>query len=239
MIIVIEIVYLCINRIMESVKEKMKDVIILEATIEEKKVVNRLEDFLEWENSCALLIEKLGELIANKYRDLKVGTINSLICKRVKLEGNIEQLRRQFTYEGRGLKRKRSDSYEFVWQEIETAFNNHLVTGAVLNINYIYPQRFLIEAEETVLKHVKKVLQIHNIIKVYTVFNGEFIVKDKKTVKGFNTKNNELFITSDLQKWYMEHVVDSTMTQLQEFQERDSGWALYRILNLMININKL
>ena len=33
-------------------------------------------------------------------------------------------------------------------------------------------------------------------------------------------------------------MTDNTLTALEEFQERDSGWALSRILNLIVNVNK-
>ncbi|XP_071653079.1 uncharacterized protein [Temnothorax longispinosus] len=38
--------------------------------------------------------------------------------------------------------------------------------------------------------------------------------------------------------WYKRHVIEPTLAKLEEFQERDSGWALSRILNLMVNVNK-
>jgi len=51
------------------------------------------------------------------------------------------------------------------------------------------------------------------------------------------TRNYELFRSSDLQEWYESRVVEPSLS-LEEFQERDSGWALSRIINLLININK-
>ena len=53
-----------------------------------------------------------------------------------------------------------------------------------------------------------------------------------------NTKNYELFRTSDLCEWYERRVIEPTLASLEEFQERDSGWALSRILDLTVNINK-
>ncbi|XP_071581046.1 uncharacterized protein, partial [Temnothorax nylanderi] len=37
---------------------------------------------------------------------------------------------------------------------------------------------------------------------------------------------------------YKRHVIEPTLASLEEFQERDSGWALSRILNLTVNVNK-
>ncbi|XP_072761307.1 uncharacterized protein [Anoplolepis gracilipes] len=81
-------------------------------------------------------------------------------------------------------------------------------------------------------------MQKHNSVKVNTVFNGEFVADDKHANKSINTRNCELFHTSDLREWYERQVVEPTLASLEEFQERDSGWALSRILNLTVNINK-
>ena len=71
-----------------------------------------------------------------------------------------------------------------------------------------------------------------------TIFNGEFIIDAKRSAKSIIMKNYELFDTSDLQEWYDKHVTDDILIALEEFQERDSGWALSRILNLIVNVNK-
>ncbi|XP_018374274.1 PREDICTED: uncharacterized protein LOC108768373 [Trachymyrmex cornetzi] len=42
-----------------------------------------------------------------------------------------------------------------------------------------------------------------------------------------------------MREWYERYVIEPTLASLEEFQERDSGWALSRILNLTVNVNKL
>ena len=37
---------------------------------------------------------------------------------------------------------------------------------------------------------------------------------------------------------YDKHVTHDILAALEEFQERDSGWTLSRILNLIVNVNK-
>ena len=108
----------------------------------------------------------------------------------------------------------------------------------MLNSNYIEPRIFLQDAETIVLEHVRGALKKHRNLKVNTVFNGEFVVGDKHACKSINTRNCELFHTSDLQEWYRRCVIETTLASLEEFQERDSGWALARILNLTVNVNK-
>ncbi|KAL6421596.1 hypothetical protein ACFW04_014325 [Cataglyphis niger] len=69
-------------------------------------------------------------------------------------------------------------------------------------------------------------------------FNGEFVSGNKIAVKTIITKNHPLLPTSDLREWYGKRVVDAILASLEEFQERDSGWALSRILNLTVNVNR-
>jgi hypothetical protein len=40
-----------------------------------------------------------------------------------------------------------------------------------------------------------------------------------------------------LNEWYKLQIVDKILNDLEEFQERDSGWALSEILYIKININ--
>ena len=76
-------------------------------------------------------------------------------------------------------------------------------------------------------------------VKVNTVFNDEFETKNKRANKSTITKNSEIYRYTDLREWYEQYVIQPILASLEEFQERDSGWALLRILNLTINVNKL
>ncbi|XP_077278952.1 uncharacterized protein LOC143906629 [Temnothorax americanus] len=75
-------------------------------------------------------------------------------------------------------------------------------------------------------------------LEVNTAFNGEFVAGDKRDNKSICTNNIELCRTSHLRDWYERHVTEPTLAKFEEFQERDSGWALTRILNLTVNVNK-
>ncbi|EZA55644.1 hypothetical protein X777_04316 [Ooceraea biroi] len=70
------------------------------------------------------------------------------------------------------------------------------------------------------------------------MFNGEFVAGEKIANKSINTRNRALFRTSNLKEWFAQYVIEPTLASLEEFQERDSGWALSRILDLTVNINK-
>ena len=124
------------------------------------------------------------------------------------------------------------------WREIDAAFESRISTGAVINSNHIEPRRFLEDAREIVFERVRDAVERHGSVKVNTAFNGEFATKDKRVHKSIITKNNEIYRYTDLREWYEQRVIEPILASLEEFQERDSGWALSRILNLIVNVNK-
>lgn len=114
------------------------------------------------------------------------------------------------------------------------------MTGAVINYNHIESRQFLESAKDIVLEYVKKnVMKKHYNVKVNTIFNGGFVTGDKRINKSINTRNFEVFRTSDLREWYERHVIESTLASLKEFQERDSKWAPSQMLNLTVNVNEI
>ncbi|KYN15192.1 hypothetical protein ALC57_12602 [Trachymyrmex cornetzi] len=160
---------------------------------------------------------------------------NASIARLARLEGLRNFSRQRFEHVGSG--RVESQKIGFSWLEIETAFNNRVLSGVVLNSSYIETQQFLDDARDIVIDRIRDNLQRYNCLKVNTIFNGEFVADAKRSAKCITTKNYELFNTSDLREWY-EHVTDNILAALEEFQERDSGWALSRISNLIVNVNK-
>ncbi|XP_071580579.1 uncharacterized protein [Temnothorax nylanderi] len=169
------------------------------------------------------------------------GAVNALVARIARLEGSREDLRRRFErVVGAGLDGGDggSSSGGFSWVEIDTAFQSRVLTGAVTNSTYIEPARFLEDAKGTVLEKVQDNLNRHVCLKVNVIFNGEFVADVKTDVKSIATRNEQLLQESDLGEWYEKHVRDAILAALDEFQERDSGWALSRILNLTVNVNK-
>ncbi|CAH0562750.1 unnamed protein product [Brassicogethes aeneus] len=76
-------------------------------------------------------------------------------------------------------------------------------------------------------------------LKVNVVFAGLFIKpqNDETSVKFFQTKNEIINVNTKLKDWFKEFVVDRILLKLSEFQEKDSGWSLYKTLHLKVNIN--
>ena len=54
--------------------------------------------------------------------------------------------------------------------EIDTAFESHISTGAIINSGHIEPRQFLEDAREIVFERVLIVTQRHDNIKVNIVF---------------------------------------------------------------------
>ncbi|XP_024888609.1 uncharacterized protein LOC112465332 [Temnothorax curvispinosus] len=168
------------------------------------------------------------------------GAVTALVALIARLEGSREDLRRRFERAvGAGLDGGEggsggSSDRGFSWIEIDAAFQRRVLTGAVSNSTYIEPARFLDDVKGTVLEKVRDNMTKHRCLKVNVIFNGEFVAD----VKSIATRNEQLVPGSDLSEWYDRHVRDAILTRLEEFQERDSGWALSRILNLIVNVNK-
>jgi len=64
------------------------------------------------------------------------------------------------------------------------------------------------------------------------------VTGEKSANKSIATRNYEFFHSIDLREWYELRVIEPILASLEEFQKRDSKWALSRILNLTINVNK-
>jgi len=83
------------------------------------------------------------------------------------------------------------------------------------------------------LEWVRDTIERRGSVKVNTVFKSA--TKDKRANKSIITKNSKIYRCTDMREWYELHVVKLTL--LEELQERD-GWALSRILNLVVKMNK-
>ncbi|XP_046753068.1 uncharacterized protein LOC124416188 [Diprion similis] len=131
---------------------------------------------------------------------------------------------RQFRKVGDGLQsRRRSDRVK--WEDLETAFESRIRTGAVINLQHKDLAVFLKDA-----KHASCKTQEHA-----TVTKNAEIVED---IKFFNTKNQVILQPTDIHGWFEENVKQKVMAKVEDFQEKDSGWSLTEIINLTVNINK-
>lgn len=209
------------------------DIASEEVLRERALAVRNLGEYFAWEAQCNELIESLEERVSSKRMRLTTGYHHSINSQIIRLEGLRQATRQRFVHSGGEL-----NNLQLTWREIETAFTNRVLTGAVINQKHILPRDFLQDASELIIKQVTECIRKYSSVKVNTEFNGEFAVGDQHAYKTINTANVELFETSDLREWYEDRVIEPTLAALDEFQDRDSGWTLIAITNLTININK-
>ncbi|XP_071574661.1 uncharacterized protein [Temnothorax nylanderi] len=204
--------------------------------------VATLGEFFTWALQCAEFVEQLETRSTAKRPRLSIGRRQKLVARIARLEGAKTRLERQFIRSGGDYANTGNSgdtrAAELVWREIDVAFESRIMTGAVINTDHIDPRQFLEDACSVVCKRVRDVIKTHNCDKVNTAFNGEFVAGDKRANKSITTNNKELCRTSHLREWYERQVIEPTLASLEEFQERDSGWALTRILNLTVNVNR-
>ena len=211
-------------------EERERDLIERSANLE------TVDEYREWDLLCFEFADDLREQCRIKRRRWCVGPYFSQIARLVRLEGLRDNVRRRFDrVDDDGRLRERRG---FSWFEIETAFVRRVLTGVVVNIDYIEPRTFLNDARDTVLDAIRNAMAQNGNVKVNTTFNGEFVSGERISVKTISTRNHPLFLASDLSQWYETRVSDPIIAMLEEFQERESGWALSRILNLTVNVNK-
>ena len=142
-----------------------------------------------------------------------------------------------------GEKNATSDAERVTWDDGISAFQNNIRSGIITNVRHLDVITFMTDAATLFEHKIKEVLKEHNSLKVDTVLAAEYsIVKNDEEVieiKYFNTKSQPIFQTTDLKEWYLTHVKQPIERDMEEFQERDSGWTLRTILNLTISIKKL
>ncbi|KAL6255576.1 hypothetical protein P5V15_012823 [Pogonomyrmex californicus] len=183
-----------------------------------------------WLQRCDECIEQLEELSRVKHSRLTVANRQSAVARIARLADAKIQLERRFVHVGGEYATR--DTGSLVWREIDTAFESRILTGAVINVDYIEPRRFLEDAGSVVLERVRDIVQRHDSVKVNTAFNGEFMTSDKRANKSIN------MTLSSVKFGRVRAARHQTYASLEEFRERDSEWALSHILNLIINVNK-
>nr|CAI5829836.1 unnamed protein product [Callosobruchus analis] len=125
-----------------------------------------------------------------------------------------------------------------MWIDLESCFESRVRTGAIVNLNIKDPVEFFTRAKKSFICKVKKELQ-RSLLKVNVIFLAKFIKPSsgEDDIEHFQTKNRVIDHNTDLDVHYDNHIQNNILTKLEEFQERDSGWSLYEIIQLKINYN--
>ena len=168
-------------------------------------------------------IESLEEQSHIKHPQLSIGNRQSLSTCITWLESLKESVRGKFVYGGR------------IWTPLarhwKTAFESRILMSAMINFKHIEPRRFLKDVSKIVLEHVHCVMQRYDYKNEHCFQWHEMFVwirvSPNKSIAIWNFK---VFQCTDLREWYVSRIVESILTSLEEFQERDSGWAMSRYL---------
>ncbi|KAK5640231.1 hypothetical protein RI129_011042 [Pyrocoelia pectoralis] len=147
----------------------------------------------------------------------------------------LKQLRHTLDKRGAGVAIR---SRNLQWHDVESCFNGRLLTGIIVNLNIKDPLVFLKCAYKSFSIKINSMLR-QSMLKVNVVLAGHFIQPHnlELDLKTFASKNAIIDVGTDLKQWYKTHVLDKLQAKLEEFAERDSGWALQEILHLKVNIN--
>ncbi|XP_072389458.1 uncharacterized protein [Diabrotica undecimpunctata] len=163
------------------------------------------------------------KMINNKMRTAKT------IGEKQHLEAqmrHVKTLRNQLKAEqkkGAGLNTRPETAYKRVqWDDSTSAFNSRIRTGVISNLKHKDPGSFLDDCKALFKRRIQNALKKDEAVKVNTAFGGEF----------------EITQDSNIDEWFEKNVVQPISKDLEEFHERDSGWALKAVVNLGVNINK-
>lgn len=141
---------------------------------------------------------------------------------------------------GKGMSASQMEhkSSRVMWEDIESCFNSRIRTGFISNHNIKDPFIFLNKAFKSFSIKIKNELK-KSMLKVNVAFSANFIKPQSGEIdlKTFCTKSYSIDTATNLKNWYQTNVIDPLRKKLEEFAEKDSGWALLEILGLKVNIN--
>ncbi|KYM85251.1 hypothetical protein ALC53_04772 [Atta colombica] len=90
----------------------------------------------------------------------------------------------------------------------------------------------------TIVQNYYTWIQKHDNIKINTTFNDKFISSDKRANKNVNTKNYELFRSSNLEEWYeLSHILNLTVNKFNP--SRDDTSQKLKEIEEIINVQSL
>ncbi|XP_076278400.1 uncharacterized protein LOC143208149 [Lasioglossum baleicum] len=204
-------------------------------------LVKTMDEYREWHRSYIESLQCCVNYLACAKDELSVGkkhSLTSIMCRMKTLSVALHE-RISSPHTGRGLYDHRcARASTLRWENVESAFKNRISTGIVINVEHIDPKQFLQHAKRIITGRVTEFLNTHSSLKANVSLEAEFMQRaNEVSVKSFGTRNVALFRTSDLRQWYQRDVVPTILTSLEEFQERDSGWALSKILHLIVNFS--
>lgn len=167
----------------------------------------------------------------------KLITIRTLLSEQYKVGSGI-------------IPRKARQSERVSWEDGKSAFQKRVQTGIITNLKHSDPMNFLADCCSVFKRKFDSLRQNHFALKINATFCGKFIINKCDMVeeedKYIQTENAIIYrddVLKDLSgtvlaEWFNDNVTNKILRELDEFQEKGSGWALKSIVNLALNINK-
>lgn len=213
--------------------KNIKQILIQDFSIKEKEV---------WLKHIKSNIKLCNKAIRNS--DVSIGSLRKLQTNLGHLkvfQTSIQNLSQNHVGKGLGTK-KNKISGRVKWMDLCSAFKGRVRTGIIINLKHKDLGQFLTDSQILFSNRIKKMLKTMNTLKVNCCFCGEFlkqgIDQDKTDFKYFNTANAIIDEGTDISDWFQNNIEDKINNKLSEFSEKDSGWALSKIISLEVNINK-
>lgn len=185
-------------------------------------------------------VRNRAKRIREVVKDMKLK--DAIPSKRIKL-GKIHQmeatLAQLMNVEKKMLSIKRGKQPKSLeWKELESCFQSRIKTGIIINHKYKCPEMFLKKSFCMFKNKVSPILKMQ-MLKINVVVSMIYELPTKEneiSIKSFATKNAEIDLTSDLRCWYATHITNPILTKIEEYQLKESGWALKSILNMKVNM---
>lgn len=196
-------------------------------------------DIHYWLDVCSSTITKLNEKIAKpnltRGEKQKCQTcMTHLSCVQVEFEQHLQR--------GGSVQSEETEEARVEWRDVQSAFQNRIRTGVVVNIKHVDILSFLNDAQKLFNDKAQACLEEYNALKVNSDFIAEFTMQkngeETTDIKYFTSESATVFLSTDLGEWFRENIKESILTQIEEFQEKDSGWTLKSIISLCINMKK-
>lgn len=193
---------------------------------------------------CSQDLRRLSSMLRSA---TTVGKSHQLANSIILLGGFRTQMKSLRLKIGSGYKKPNPNRANYVssrvkWEEQQSSFTSRIRTGAIINLKHKDPTSFLKDCQPLFRRRINNALKKELALKVNAVFCGEFKIargdEELLEFKYMNTKNAPIYNNTDVNAWFKENVEEAIMLKLEEFQEKDSGWALSAIINLAVCINK-
>ena len=176
-----------------------------------------------------------------KKPNLTTGEKNKLLTTVSSLMSIIENIK-HLQRRGGSIAVRRKIADRIRWVDLDSVFQGRIRTGTIVNLVHKDLISFLNDAKTTSTKRLTNALRNHGNLKVNVVLACKFsIMKNGELIeetKFFNTRNERILPATDIPQWFNENVIDRLLIKVEDFQERDSGWTMREILNLVVNMNR-